>query len=230
MKDVTELTVSQVRIFPSDCLPFTYLALESNAKVVKDALQFDRFQTSAVPIIFENGSFEQGGRTVLVSSLTVEPRRTILKVLGNSEEASAAHALFENALRRFDPRGSDSSYDRIVLTEETSCVATLDVSYDELFSSSLSRFLGTVARERLTTEYASPTQIGLKRLSFEVRYEPSDASIRDHDVMISQKLITIEPRAGTPLKERRFFSSTPADSSTHLALLEALEQQLRPAG
>ena len=226
MKDIADLCVTQIRIYPSDCLPFDYLALEANANVIKGAFEFAKVRTDSVPAVFEDGSFQYQGQPTLVTSLVVQPRKTTLKVLGNSSAAEAVHERFMELFRGLNPAAAQGRCQPLVTTQETTCVVTLDVDFENLISPRLTRFLQGYARGNLRSKSAIPTSIGLRRLSFEVRYEPADRSLLDHDVTLSKKLITVEPRAGTPLRERRFFTTSPTDSETHLALLRKLEEEL----
>ena len=226
MKGISELSVAQVRIYPADSLPFAYLRLEANLKAVKEEFQFEKVKSDEAEVVFQNGVFESDGTSTLVSGISVEERKIIIKVHGDSSAGDAVCALLMKLLRAFDRRRNPSDYQPVLVTQETACVASLDIGFSELISQQLVEFLQAYVREKLCTEFATPISIDLRQLRFGVRYEPKDPSLGEQGVTLSNKDLTIEPRAGTTRRERRFFTSSPTDSRTHLRILEALEKEL----
>jgi hypothetical protein len=79
---------------------------------------------------------------------------------------------------------------------------------------------------RADTDHGIPKSIAFKSLSFEISYEPTSPVLEEHDVSLARKLLMIGPRAGTRLRERRFYTASPTDAETHLELLMSLERQL----
>lgn len=226
MKDIAELSVTQSRLYSADSFPFAHICFQVNAQVIRDAFKFEQAQFDGTTLTFQSGTVEHQGRSVLISSLTIEERKLQIKILGRSAAADAVYAALVPVLQSLDTGGITTNYNPILKTEETTCVATLDIDFDSLVSPGISRFIRTKAMDALHTDFATPTSIGLRRLSFEVRYELADPHLRDHSITVANKVFRIEPRIGTPWQERRFFTLSPTDSETHFALLKTLEKEL----
>ncbi len=226
MKHVAELSVTQARLYPADALPFAHLCFPKNAQAIREAFKFEQAQFDGSTLTFQNGSFDHQGRSILISSLTIEERRLVLKVLDKSSAADAVYKALVPVLDSLDTAGMTCNYDPILKSEETTCVATLDIDFNKLISPEMGRFLGTYVMNALRTDFGIPKSIGLRRFSFEVRYEPTNPSLREHSISVADKVLRLEPRIGTPWQESRFFAVSPTDSATHLALLEALENEL----
>ncbi len=228
MKDIVDLTVAQVRVYPVDALPFVNLRAPANVKAIKETFHFANVfaDPMGAQVTYNNGTFESRGKSVSILAFAIEQRRTQIQVRGHSAMADAFNAAVWNALAGPGKRAKFPEPEPLVKVEETTCVATLDIDFDELIAPQLLRFIMTEAKERLRTSFGTPKSIAFKGLSFEVKYATKDSSLEEHDVVLSNKLLTIEPRAGTPMRERRFYTASPTDSETHLALLEKLEKEV----
>jgi hypothetical protein len=228
MKEIVDLTVGQVRVFPTDTLPFADLRAPSSTKAIKDTFHFENVFADPIgaQITFNNGTFESKGKVVNILAFAIEQRRIQLQVRGHSAMADAFYSAVWDALPTAVKHAKRQGPQPLVKVEETTCVATLDIDFEELIAPQLLRFIMTEAKERLGTDFGVPKSIALKGLSFEVKYSAKDPSLEEHDVVLSNKLLTIEPRLATPMRERRFYTSSPTDSETHLALLQRLEKEV----
>ena len=70
-------------------------------------------------------------------------------------------------------------------------------------------------------------QLAPKALSFNVPFEVTDSSVAELNIESYTKSFTIEPRIGVSLKEKRFFTSSPTDSKTHIKLISEFEKKLK---
>jgi hypothetical protein len=228
MKNIVDITVTQVRVYATDSLPFADLRRADNLKTVKETFRFENIQSDplGLQLGFSNGTFEHRGKSVHILSLTVEPRRVLIQVRGRSSMADALYSAFSDILANFAGQPKGSKFEPLLKAEETACVATLDIDFDDLVAPPLLRFIQTDGKAKLRTEFGSPKSVTFKTLSFEVKYSPVSPQLEEHDVALSSKLMTFEPRLATPLREKRFFTSSPTDSETHLAILEALEKEV----
>ncbi len=231
MKDIVDITVTQVRLYPTDRLPFAQLRLPANMKTLKETFHFADMQVDplGLQITFSNGSLEHRGKLIHALNLTIEQRKVLIQVRGRSWMADALDSAFSKVLQSFDGRSKASKLEPLLKAEETTCVVTLDIDFDDLIAPPLLRFIQGEAKAKLRTNYGIPKSVGFRTLSFEVKYEPAIPHLEEHGISLSNKLITIEPRMGTPLQERRFYTSSPTDSDTHLALLETLEKEVAKA-
>lgn len=229
MKDIVDMIVTQVRIYPADSLPFAELRRADNSKKLKESFHFEsvRFDPlGAQQMTFNNGVFEYRGKSLQVSNLTIEQRRVLIQVRGRSPMADAFYSAFVSNLRTLDGCPRTIKLEPLIKAEETACVATLDIDFNDLIAPPLLRFIQMEWRAKLGTQHGAPKSVAFKNLSFEVRYASSSPELEEHDVALSNKLITIEPRLATPLRERRFYTSSPTDSETHIAMLQALEKEV----
>ena len=151
----------------------------------------------------------------------------VIQIQGRSVEASAAADSFSAELKKLAPDpNKENLLQPILINDETACVATLEINFSDLFAPPLKALVEGEAKRMLSDKYVSAKSISFKNLSFEVRYESADSSLEEHEVGVVSKALTIEPRLGASLKERRFFVSSPTDSETHLALMGILESEI----
>jgi len=172
------------------------------------------------------GEIEHEGKTYLIESVTIERQRLILSVVGTSAVAETSYETVRKALVTADPEGPFSRTEPYLKVEETSCVATLDVSFRQLFTPPLLKFLEKTVRSRLSTKLAS-LQVVPSKFSVRVSYDLLDSGLREVGVRLTDKTLTIEPRVRTRLEERRYYTLSPTGSETHLALLREFEKALK---
>ncbi len=228
MKAIVDITVTQVRIYPTDCLPLAELRAAHNVKAIKEAFQFENVQADplGLQLVFNNGVFRSDGKPIPILSLLMDQRRTQTQVRGRSPVADVFHDALMKLIAPLRGSTDKDGIQPLVKAEETACVATLDINFDELIAPALLHFIQGEAKTRLRTDYGIPRSVAFKNLSFEVKYVPASKDLEEHDIALSSKLLTLEPRMGTPIRERRFYTSSPTDSETHLALLEDLEKSI----
>lgn len=228
MKDIVDLTVTQLRIYPMDGLPFADIRLTSSVKAIKETFRFENVQVDplGIQLTFSNGTFENRGKSVHILSLVFEQRRIQIQVRGSSPMADAFYSALSKLLESFGKRPKHNGLQVLLKAEDTACVATLDIDFEELVAPGLLRFVLNEGKAKLRTDYGTPKSIAFRNLSFQIKYAPTVPDLEEHDVTLSNKLLTIEPRMATPMRERRFYTSSPTDSETHLALLEKLEKEI----
>lgn len=230
MKDISDLKVTQVRLYPIDSMPLRALAIEKNITPFKTTLRFKSAtlgdeKTEILTFAFMNGEFEHQGKVHLVERLTIDPLRLSLSVFGAS---SVADALFEEVrkiLIAAEPNGSFASTEPYLKVEETSCIATLDVNFQNLFATALLQFLQKTVRRKTSTMIAS-SKVQPITFSARISYELLNSDLKNAGVQLLDKALTIEPRIRTNLEERRYFTFSPTDSETHLTVLRELEKAL----
>jgi hypothetical protein len=225
MKDIADLTVTQLRIYPADCVPLAELRVPTNASQIKDVFKFGGVQIDPFgsQVAFSNGLFEDGNKSFTIPTLVVDDRKITAQVRGHSRTADAFYAALTTVLGSLS---GVSEFEPLLKAEDTTCIATLQMDFSELLAPALWRFIQSEAKSKLAREYGKPKSIAFKNLAFEISYEPTDSKFEEHGIALSNKLLTIEPRIGTPLSERRFFTSSPTDSETHISMLEKLEATL----
>lgn len=228
MRDIADLTVTQVRIFPVDCLPWKVVASGTRHEQIRDKFSFRAMVPSLssngtiVELQFRNGEFLHRDKRLTLELLGIDARRITLKVLGTSADGNAVFHEVRKLLNEIGPTFAQS--EPVVLADETSCVVTLDVNFRAAFSRDLMRFL-ELARESLSSAKWQVTLVPVWTAT--VEYSEVAQEIRQHDVTMSAKRLVIQPREGAPVDAKRFFTRSPSDSETHLALVRAFERDLR---
>jgi hypothetical protein len=226
MKDVTEINVTQIRIYPSDYLPYVETSSGSNTAKVVEHFQFKTFQTEGLVHQFGNGVLLTKDGRIIVLAVTMDPRRITVQVRGGSAEAEMFHAALWKLLVTF--RGTPLDDQPLIKSQETMCIAVLDIDFMEVVAQPLRQYLTENLKTQLSSDTAKARSVELKTLAFTIKYSP-DSNLEEHGIALANKVLTLEPRAGTATRERRFFSSSPTDSETHLALLRGLEQHMLEA-
>lgn len=231
MRDIVDLKVTQIRLYPIDTVPLRLLTIEKNLTPFREVLRFksatlgDEKEDSA-GFTFLNGELAYKSKTYSVERLTFEPLRVVLSIYGPSAAADALYEEVRRSLLAADPDGPFAKVEPYVKVQETSCVATLDVGFDKLFNPSLVRFLNkTVAAH--TSSKAVSSQVAPSRFSAKISYELLDPELKRAGVQLLNKGLTIEPRARTRLEEQRYFTLSPTDSDTHFTILREFEKSLR---
>lgn len=230
MKDITDLKVTQVRLYPIDSVPLRALAIEKNITPFKSILRFKSAtlgdeKTELISFTFLNGEYEYQGEVHLVERLIIEPLRLSLSVFGTSSVADALYEEVRTILVAAEPNGSFGSAEPYLKVEETSCVATLDVNFRKLFAAPLLQFLDKTVQRRTSTELAS-SSVQPMTFSARISYELLNSGLKKAGVQLLDKLLTIEPRIRTTLEEQRYYTFSPTDSETHLKVLREFEKAL----
>jgi hypothetical protein len=226
VKDIVDITVAQARIFPADSLPLTELRAPTNAALLKDAFKFGAVQGDpfGLQLSFTNGTFEHRGKPINVLSLIFEQRKMSIQIRGRSPAADAFYSAVARVLQSIGGQPRTSRLEPLVKADETSCVVTMEIHFEDLVAPTLWQFIQKEAKHKLRVDRVKARSITFKNLSFEVKYE-IDPLLAEHDISLTSKLLTIEPRTGTPSNERRYFTSSPTDSETHLEILEGIERE-----
>lgn len=230
MKNISDLRVIQIRLFPPDVLPLSSLLLEKNLSRFKEKLRFKATslgenKKEILGLLFYSGEFEHEGKAHLIEHLQIEQQKIAIAVVGSSAVADLAYGEVRSMLVAMESNGGTFRRAReFVKTEETVCMATLDVDFKSFFNPWVLEFLGTVQKH--TSTEISSSEVVPVNFSAKLSYEILDRNLKKKFNLVDKKL-TIEPRAGTNPDERRYFTKSPTDSETHLSLLRELERAVR---
>lgn len=239
MKNVSDLKVSQIRIFPVDVVPFHYLYAPAAKERIKSAFVFkEAGQTGPQlhlgripsPITFpaENLFFGQGeinfeNRIYPIESLVIEPRRILTNVVGTSKVSNAFYNALTEILSEFDLDKQFASSSFITIFEETGCDVSLELDVRELLSEQLLALLSSDILPDLGSSQWEARLRGI-RLGIEVSFAPKDSVLPDHDISLNPKVVVFQSASGTPINQKRYLTFTPTNSDTHLRLMEKLEK------
>jgi hypothetical protein len=224
MKDISDLTVKQIRIFGADRIPFAPLRTAVGQKMLMELFSWTEFgiDRPTGELIFRTGAFQpKDSPPIVVNSLQISDRRILLEVVSETEKATLVYKALAEAVATLDSTKRWIDAVPVVLVHETRCMATLEFEWDCLFSDSFLRFSKKLER-KLSSDNANASIAGA-RCGLVFSFAIKEDSIRKHGISLSNKLFTVEPRANTPLSERRYITISPVDSDTHLALLRDFE-------
>ncbi len=226
MKDISDLEVRQTRIFPIDTLPITRLLTPAVMKGFNERFGWGGTETVEGDIVLKPGFFPgpDAKDAVIIRSLQFNMRRLILSVVGDS---ATANIVFDAIATFFEDQAQWTRTEPIVLVEDTGCVVTLAFDWTALVAPAFREFaLGTMER---FGKYARPE---IRGMGFGLRfaYPAVPPELQERGVTLGERVLTIEPRLNVPLAERRYYTNSPSDSDTHIALLESLEHALSQGG
>jgi len=228
LKEITDLIVTQVRVFAPDTIPFRLIGAKSCTETLKSDFRVDEVQTNLFlpdrgSIVFERGEITKENNVVVINRIVIEPRRIILEVAGTSKEASRIYVLLLKSMESTTNIDLTKLKSPMILAETTQCIATLNFRFDSLLDDSFKKFMydsvAKVASNKMAR--ASVTPIATE---FEITYDVEAQALIEHKISLSPKRFTIAPRANTPLEEKRYSTSSPFDSDTHLRLMQDLEK------
>lgn len=226
MRDISDIEVRQVRIFPVDVFPVMKLALPQIGQAFRERFGWGAAEAQKDgDMLLSPGSFSvpDGGEVVAIRALQFNERRMILTVVGGSGVANLANRAI---LSFFADAAGWKPVEPLVLTEETTCVATLDFEWTDLLSPAVAAFARGPMLKAISATASARAEIRGLSFSFRLSYFDAPASLGEHGVTLSDKRLVVEPRMNTPLAERRFFTFSPTDSDTHLRLLSQLEESV----
>jgi hypothetical protein len=230
MKSVRSMTVTQFRIFEPDLIPYRVIVTPGATSVIEKVMGFrssGRLQEFD-EMVFRDGSFQitEGGPVIVISEMHINERRIILQVEGNSKTADQAYAMLKAIVERFGERVKDA--EPMFFTEETRSVVELEFDWSSLVSPELA----ALANEFVSVPADPLAQQYVKSMSAQIIIGTRiDKILTESGVVATDKALVIEPRIDVPLSERVYFTRSPTDSETHLALVKDLEARLikRPA-
>jgi hypothetical protein len=233
MREVSNLKVTQIRIFHADELPFSRLRSKEITTAIQDRFSFGPIQEAIaiaqgpIPAFgFEHGvlSLDEEETPIAISRLMFDPRRIILTVEGGSEQADRVIREMESVVSGAKG-GVDLAKKPELIYQETTCDVTMDVGFHAIWSGGMAGFLEAEMFQSLSLEDAKAL-MGTPTLQIQVLYQITSSDLIASQITLNPATVTVAAKAGVPLKARRFTISSPTDSKTHLTLIEHLEASL----
>lgn len=231
MKDVADLVVTQHRIYGSGVLPIWLLASQFGVDLLGDQLKFRQVTVeggeilgSAGVVAIPKGDDGDERKAVPVRVLSLNERKIALIIDGNSSDANQAFAVIRSLMIEVDQGGRFEAASPEVFTQETSCTATLRFPWTALLPEGAATLVQGDLVEAVAEEGA-PARIN--GVGFAVRFAFTvDERRSDLGISLADKQFLVEPKLNTRLSDRRYFTTSPTDSETHLRLLRKLERAL----
>ena len=230
MKNIVDLVVNQIRIFPVDVIPLGLINTKSCVERIRDTLSVSEVEVRPFiegkdVIIFRKGELKEDNELVVINKIEVEPRRIIIEVAGTSKAGNKVYEIFMSSLAALTNLDLESLRPPLLLAETTRCVATLDFTFKELFNRSFTEFLNKKVEEEATNNVAEGSVRPLAAIA-EITYQIKDEALINNNISMNPKQLTIAPRPGAPLGERKYVISSPFNSDTHIKLIEDLNKAI----
>jgi hypothetical protein len=224
---VLETTAIQVRIFTKDTIPYHILLRPDRVKLLQDHFAFQNCEIpfpisqQGVPRIlnFMSGEFELNGKSVIIDRLAFQDRKVMIGIKGTSEELNSIFAALSSFVGDILGENIFDDSKLILKTDQTECVVQLDIDFMSVFSLKFRKFL----KKNIPSKMLHKVEIIIPRhLTVELSFE-QPIQYRSHNLSLSVKKFTVEPRANTSLKDQVFFTASPCPSDVHLELLREFE-------
>ncbi len=230
LKEITNLTVTQIRVFPVDVVPLSQIGTKSCIEKIRGDLSISEIGPAPLmndrgPIIFLRGGIKEKDRVLVINRVAVEPRRIVLEVVGTSKEANQVYDSLLSAIDSAAQIDLDRLRTPLLVAETTQCVATLGFHFESLFNSTFTQLLDSRVKKEATNKLAKGS-VNPVLAEAEISYQIRDKTLTENKISMLPKKFTIAPRAGTPLESRRYFLSSPFDSDTHLKVFKELEEAI----
>jgi hypothetical protein len=197
MKNIQDLHVVQIRIFPRNTIPYEVFSVSERQKQFKEKFHFSTAQIpfpllAAGPkvILFESGEIELEERRIIINRLNFEDRKMVLEIVGGSADADAIFGEIASNINVLSNQNRLDEGKCIIKTQETNCAVTLDIDFWDVFSGDMKRFI----QNDLSQMIALPTlSINPKKLSFEVTFKQTNEGLQEEGITISRwfKLLKI---------------------------------------
>jgi len=230
LKNTTDLTVIQIRIFPVDVVPLSVITTKSGVEKVRDALSISEvevrpFIEAKEVFLFRKGELKRENGLIAIKKIEVDPRRISVEVEGTSKDGNEVYEVFLSAVTAVANVDLDGLRSPLLVAEMTQCVVTLDFTFDALFSGAFVEFLNHKVEKEACSNLARASVRPLTATA-EITYEIIDKALADNKITMTPKQFSIAPRPGAPPDARKYIISSPFDSDTHLKLVDKLERQI----
>jgi len=227
MKDIKDIHVTQIRIYPVGSIPYHILCIPTKLNQLKD---FFHFGAQEIPfplydpntpnlIMFNSGEIAVDDKNVIIDKLAFEGRKITLEVAGESKDADFAFLQITNFLNELTKKNDLDENNCLVKSDETKCVAHLDIDYWDIFSEGLRKFLKSALPKNFREPFIS---IESRKVTFEIIFKQPD-DLQKEKIGLSPKSFLIEPYEATPLEKQIFHTHSPFDSDTHFQVIKTFE-------
>lgn len=227
MPEILQVFTIERRLFAPEVIPWPYLITQSNQQRLRERYKFSEVVQAVDPqgnpqIVATVGEFSAGGLVQAIEQFTLGPIAIQFQISADSDKADQFFDDLKTLLTEIDPRARFGEGRERAKTYQTIAIVKLSVPFDALLSEGLQRYISEVASPRLDLPDAK-AEVILEHLSWSVRY-----ATQSIDFLYLPKVLTIEPRRGSALSERLYYTQSPTDFRTHKELLRILERQLAP--
>lgn len=229
MKDIKGLTTIEKMMFESDTIPFVKLATATGLQTFTKPFNFKNIELAedadknVTEIRLTTGEYKFDSTSYPISIITIDRRSIGFNVFADSKIAEKLLVKIVELLSLLDP---EFQHRKPSLSSiQTQCIVTLDFDVMDIFSRKVPVFLNNV-KNAVTSNYGDMFEdvaIKPKTMRFEVTFKPGQELV-DKTLSIAAKSLVIEPREGTTLNQKIYYTLSPTDTDTHLRLLKQFEK------
>jgi len=218
-----------INLVEFDRIPLYKILQASGATDIQAKYNFSSVEINNNPqnqpkIIFLLGTYNNQTNTqeFIIKRLEIEERKIVIDVDGASQIADDFFIDFIEYLKKLS---GNENFDLpiVVQSRESEIVSKLKFSAANLISPKLLKYIETSVVDKAHHPQGKAVA-NLAAVAFRIDYISTDEKLKDYRISLSRKEFLIAPRDGTPLDEQIFVSKVPVDTSTHLAILEELEE------
>lgn len=154
--------------------------------------------------------------------LHVEPRRIVIDVAGPSSVLDPTFAVLRAMLSELrSPDGAPAIGDPVRTRDYSELTVEFQFPTMSLLLPSIRAEFESIAAARMTSNGPGPSRTGTA-ISIVAQQVPDDQEFPGN-ARGTHHALSLEPRAGTMLSDRIYFSSAPLDTDAHLAFLGRIE-------
>ena len=226
MKEISHIEVKQIRIFKADQIPYSSLVTATPIQDIVNSFGCGMDNQFSSGLRFIRGEYKTKKKNLTIEELTIQPQRIYFSVNGDSQDADQFYKELGKLISRYDYGKFFSPDKYLTKTEETSCVANLDIKHEKMFNK---QFLNYVQRDipEIVSDNNAEAFLSFFNVRFKYKYNVRNPVIREHGVTFTDKYFIMEPREGSVLGDSRYYTHSPTDSNTHLKLIEEIENKFK---
>ena len=226
MNNISDLQVKQIRIFKVNEIPYLSLNTPTSIDDILASFGFSLDTGFREGLRFVTGEYKTKDKNLMLVELTIQPQKIYFSINSDSEDADLFYKELSELISKYDYDNAFIHDSYIVKTEETCCVADLDIKHEKIFSK---EFLNYVKKNmpKIVSNKNAGAFLNSFTLRFKYRFDIENPTIKKYGVTFSDKYLIIEPREGSALEDLKYFTVSPTDSITHLKLLSSIERKFK---
>ena len=225
MNNISDIQVKQIRIFKVNQIPYLNLNTLTSINEIIASFNFSIDTNFLEGLRFVKGEYKIKNKNLMLMELTIQPQKIYFSINSNSEDADLFYKALSELMSKCDYDRAFRPDGYLVKTEETCCIADLDIRHEKIFSK---EFLNYTKKNISKTISNTDASAFLDSFTLRFQYKFNiNSTIKKYGVTFSDKYFIMEPRQGSTLEDLKYFTVSPTDSATHLKLLKSIENKFK---
>lgn len=226
MNNISDIQVKQIRIFKVNQIPYLNLSTFTSINDIIASFNFAIDTKFLEGLRFVTGEYKIKGKNLMLMELTIQPQKIYFSINSNSEDADLFYKALSELISKYDYDKAFRFDSYLVKTEETCCVADLDIRHEKIFSKEFLNYTKENISKTISNRDTSAF-LDSFTLRFIYRFNIANTTIKKYGVTFSDKHFILEPRHGSTLEDLKYYTVSPTDSATHLRLLRSIENKFK---